>query len=176
MARLGPGLRKHHRPGHVGHASPKLAVDEIAEPARGKAQRHERRDEIGDVEPALSPRSREEKERDEDAEEAAVEAHAALPDGEDLERVLEIVERLVEQHVAEAAAEDHAEDAVEQHVVDILRAPAGQHVLPRAALAQNDEQRESDEIHEPVPANRDGTHVKSDRIEFADGPASASAA
>ena len=39
------------------------------------------------------------------AEEAAVEAHAALPDREDFERMGEVVARLVEQHLAEAAAE-----------------------------------------------------------------------
>ena len=78
----------------------------------------------------------------------------------------EVVERLVEQHVAEAAAEDHAEDAVEQHVVDVARVPAGEQVLPRAMLAQHDEQHEADQVHEPVPAHRERADLERDRIEL----------
>ena len=78
----------------------------------------------------------------------------------------EVVERLVEEHVAEAAAEDHAEHAVEQHVVDVARMPAGQQVLPRAQLAEHDEQHERDEVHEPVPAHGDGADLERDGIEL----------
>ena len=77
------------------------------------------------------------------AEEAAVEAHAALPQLEDLERMREVVARLVEQHVAQAPAEDHAEHAVEQHVVDVARMPAGEHVAARAPAAEHDEEDEA---------------------------------
>ena len=90
----------------------------------------------------------------------------------DLERMRQVVHRLVEQHVAEAAAEDHAEHAVEQHVVDVARMPAGEQVLPRAYLAQHDEQHEADQVHEPVPADGERARAgrRPDRI--ADGPAS----
>ena len=86
--------------------------------------------------------------------------------GKDLERMREVVERLVEQHVAEAAAEDHAEHAVEQHVVDVARMPAGEQVLPRAQLAEHREQDEPDEVHEPVPADGDGPDLERDGIEL----------
>ena len=56
------------------------------------------------------------------AEQPAVERHAALPDGEDLERMREVVARLVEQHVAQPPAEDHAEHGEEYEVVELLRA------------------------------------------------------
>ena len=46
--------------------------------------------------------------------------HAALPDGEDLERMGRVVPRLVEQHVAQPAAEDHAEHGEENEVVELL--------------------------------------------------------
>jgi hypothetical protein len=73
-----------------------------------------------------------------------VEAHAALPHREDLERVIEEVHRLVEQHVAEPAAEDHAEHAVEEHVVYIVCTPAGQHVAPRLDAPEHQHEHERD--------------------------------
>src|SRR5215471_12498072 len=77
-----------------------------------------------------------------------------------------VVQRLVEQHITQAAADDHAEHAIEQHVVDVARMPAGEKVLPRADLAQHDKEHEADEIHQPVPANGDRPKVQSDGIEL----------
>jgi hypothetical protein len=47
-------------------------------------------------------------------------AHAAFPDGEDFQRVGEVVGRFVEKHLAQPAADDDAEHAVEQQVVELL--------------------------------------------------------
>src|SRR6266498_825899 len=46
--------------------------------------------------------------------------------------------------------------------------PPGQQVLPRAQLAEHDEQHEADEVHEPVPANRQRDRERAQR-ERADG-------
>ena len=127
---------------------------------------HKRRDEVGDLEPALAPHAREHPHRDEHAEEAAVEAHAALPDREDLERMRGVIERLVEEHVAQAPAEDHAEHAVEQHVVDVARMPAGEQVAPRAILPSTMTSTNASEVHEPVPAHGDRADAERDRIEL----------
>src|SRR2546430_3011804 len=107
-------LREHHRPRTARGAPDELAVDEVAEPSGREPERTQRRDEVGDVEPAPAALSRIEPEADQHAEKAAVEAHAALPDLEDLQRMNEVVERLVEQHVAESPAQDYAEHTVEQ--------------------------------------------------------------
>src|SRR5690349_10398240 len=121
MTRQVVDLRKHHRPRTGRGAADQLAVDEIAEPAGGEPQRTQRRNEIGDVEPAPPALTRIERERDQHAEKPAVEAHAALPHLKYLEWMNEVIERLVEQDVAQATAENHAEHAVEQHVVDVAR-------------------------------------------------------
>ena len=57
--------------------------------------------------------------RDDAAEEAAMERHAALPHLEDLERVLEEVRQVVEQDVADAAAEDDAERHPQDEIVEV---------------------------------------------------------
>src|SRR5439155_21756205 len=95
-----------------------------------------------------------------------VEAHATLPNLEDLQRMNEVVERLVEQHVAESTAQDHAEHTVEQHVVDVARMPARQQHLARAHAAEHHEQNESDEVHEPVPADRERPEDEHDDVEL----------
>ena len=167
MPRRGPrgGVLEHHPPRHVRHAAPQLAVDEVAGPARGERERRERGEEVGDLEPAQLVLARHPPDRDEHAEKAAVERHPALPDGEDLERVLEVVAGLVEEDVAEPAARDHAEHAVEQQVVEQRDRhpprPAGRD----AASAEPVRDRETDEIHQPVPADRERADLDRDRVE-----------
>src|SRR6266567_2571812 len=95
-----------------------------------------------------------------------MEAHAPLPERQHFERMSEIIERLVEQNVAQATAENHAEHAEEKHVVDVARMPPCQQILSCAILAENDEQDEADQIHQPVPAYGQRSDVEGDRIEL----------
>ena len=56
----------------------------------------------------------------EHAEQAAVERHAAFPDAEQAQRMMDQLARVVEHHVADAPAEDHAEHRVEREVGKLL--------------------------------------------------------
>src|SRR5207253_6705683 len=111
--------REDDPPGQAGRAAPELAVDEIGEPAEEQARRNAAGDVIVDAQPVelLAPGEIEDAAGDPDH--AAMEAHAAIPQPEDLRRIVEIFPRLVEQHIAEAAAEDDAERGVEGHVVGV---------------------------------------------------------
>jgi hypothetical protein len=94
-----------------------------------------------------------------------MEAHAALPDGKDFQRIGQVVARLVEQHLAQPAADDDPEHAVEQQVVELLdRQQAGARANPVAA--EQDKLNESDEIHQTVPAHRQRAERKGDRVEL----------
>src|SRR4029434_128040 len=166
MPWLGARLREHHRPRHMRDAPPELAINEVAEPSGGESQRNQWRDKIGDVEPPLATTARKKPKRDQHAEEAPMETHAALPYGENLERMREVIEWFVEQHVAKTPAQNDAEHAVEQHVVDIARMPSREQVLSSADFSQHHERYEPDEIHEPVPSDGDGTDLECDRIEL----------
>ena len=126
MARHGgAALREHHRPGQrrVGRPAPELAVDEVAQAPGAQPRRHARGHEVHHLQEGLVARDREPDLRHDHAQHAAVEAHAALPDHEHLQRVLQVVLGLVEQAVAQAAAQHHAQHAEEQHVLDVLAAP-----------------------------------------------------
>ena len=96
MARQRPAVREHHRPGHVGgrpHSSPlmKLAIRPKKSPNvhRGGAdvEQRQHRD---------LPPEREDRHGEDGADEAAVERHAAFPEPEEAERVVEEVAGLVE--------------------------------------------------------------------------------
>src|SRR5262249_27559387 len=101
MARRGSAIAKHHAPRHVGDAAPERAVDKVAEASGAGADGHEGGEVANQPPPvdALAPGK--EAHRHEHAKEAAVKRHAALPYGEDFQRMRKVVLRLVEEHIAE---------------------------------------------------------------------------
>ena len=123
MARQRSAAGKDHRPGNdagIGGASVKLAVDEIGNAAEAQADGRGAAENVRDREIGHLALPGEETDGDDDAEQAAVEAHAPLPDHENFLRVGEVEARLVEQHVAEAPAEHHAQGAPQQEVVEVI--------------------------------------------------------
>ncbi len=66
-------------------------------------------------------RQREQRRSRDHAEQPAMERHAAMPERQDLERMVQIVARLVEQHIAEPAAQHDAEGRPDQEIVDLFR-------------------------------------------------------
>ena len=88
-----------------------------------------------------------------------------MPQLQDFERVLQVIARLVQQHIPEPAADDHAEHAPEQQVVDILDAD------PPPCLActqppQPRKQQKAGQVHQAIPANRQGANLESNRVEL----------
>ena len=161
------GLRENHHPRQagVGDPAPQFAIDEIADPPGGQSERHQRGDEVGDVEPGDPVLARPQTHGGEDAEEATVKRHATLPDGKDLQRVSQVVAGLVEQHLPQAAADDHAEHAVEQQVVQLPdREQAG--ARANAVTPEDDKLNESDQIHQTVPAHRQRAEREGDGVEL----------
>ena len=112
-----------HAPGQVGRLAPQLAVDEVADAAGEESDRRQRRDEVEHVGDAPAAAPREQRDREHDAGEAAVEGHAALPDAEHGERILAQVVEAVDEHPAEAPADDHADRGEEDDVVHVDRLP-----------------------------------------------------
>ena len=131
---------------------------------RTEAQWHQRYNKVGNPQKRLPSCAREQRHRDDHADDAAVGGHPAFPDCENLERMLEVIRQgSVEQHMAQAAADNRADHSIEQQVVDVLWT----HVAPRLAraqLAKHEEQHESDQVHQPVPANRERADRKCDWV------------
>src|SRR5262245_26048751 len=164
MPRRVARVAEHHAPRYVGDPPIELAVDEIAHAAGREAERAERRDEIREPEELHPLAPRVHRHRDDDAEEAAVERHAALPDGEGLERVRCVVARLVEEHIAQPPAEDHAEDGEEDEVVELL-ARDGRAASDDSPDSEPPRRGEAHEVHEAVPAHGQRPDGEGDRVE-----------
>ncbi len=64
--------------------------------------------------------------RHQHAEEAAVERHAAFPDGQDFQRMGGVVGRLIKQHLAQSPARYHAQHAVKQQIIQKFFIGVGQ--------------------------------------------------
>ena len=151
--------RKDHAPGDVGMAAPQLTADEIAEAADAETDRHQRRDEIHDIEEVQSVLSRPQPHRHEDADQAAMKGHAAFPDAKQRQRVGDQVGGAVEQHVTETATGDHADHAVEREVGKCGR-PDRQTAMAPAPFAEHPECAECNQVHDAVPVHGERTHRK----------------
>jgi hypothetical protein len=166
MTRLRVDRRKDHRPGHVRDAPDQLGIDEVAHAPGSQTQRHQRRDEIGQLEEAPVDAPREQRRCHQHAEKAAVETHAASPDGRNFVPVLEVIGGLVEKHVAQSPAQHHAEHAPEQQIVDLLHVERRSTLRRQPARMHAAEQHETDEgqqIHEAVPAHGQRADFEGDR-------------
>ena len=156
---------KYHPPRQVRDASVELAIDEVPQPACRDAERTERRDEIHQPQETQLVAARFKRHGDDDAQQAAVEGHPALPHRDDLERVRQVVAQLVEEHVAKPPAENHPENRREQQIVELLPRHRRE-ALCDSPQAQPPAGGEADEIHEAVPAHRERADGKRDRVDI----------
>ncbi|GBF30812.1 hypothetical protein MnTg04_00762 [bacterium MnTg04] len=156
----------HDRPGRarVGRPAPQFAVDKIADPAKAEPERHQRCGEIADLPETKAAFPGKQHQRDDYAEQTAVERHAAFPDLEYRQRIFQDLRAAVEQHVTEAAAENDPHGAIENQVIDLYRRPAGVRP-PGPPPRQPPGSRERQQIHQAVPANFEWTQGQGDGIE-----------
>ncbi|KAG1256899.1 hypothetical protein G6F65_016125 [Rhizopus arrhizus] len=138
--------REHHAPAAVGVLAPQLGTDEVADTAKAQAQRHQRRHEIHGVEEVQRVLARPPPAGAEHAQQAAVEAHAAIPDLEQQQRVVQEIAQRVEQHVADAPAQHHAEHGVEQQVGEAVGIDARQAPVGNALAAQQPGRGEAEQV------------------------------
>jgi ribosome-binding ATPase YchF (GTP1/OBG family) len=95
-----------------------------------------------------------------------VNAHAALPDCEDLERVLNEVRRLIKETVSDTAAQHDTQNAIEKQILKRVFPRQTAPLLLLANTAKKIEKRETDQVHEAVPMHGQRPYGKSDRIEL----------
>ena len=163
VARFGACGREDHSPRQIGGSSPKLAVDEVSDPAEEQSDGHHRCAEIDGGEPADILFPPPQPDRDQHPDQAAVKTHPALPDAQDHPGVGQKIVRVIEQGGTQPAADDGAEGTVEQQVTDLFGSdrrvrPAGM------ADAKRPEPGESQHVHEAVPVDAHGAYRESDRV------------
>ena len=101
------------------------------------------------------------------ADETAVKRHAAVPDLENLGRLIEVHGQIVKQHIPEASARHHAEHDPRQQVVDLLPIPARRNPrgTGRAPTRQPPSGQKGEQIHKPVPVDLHGAKTQGDRAD-----------
>src|SRR5207253_3373688 len=104
MAGQRTAVREHHRPGHVGWSSPKLAIDEIGDAAEKQPDRADRAGDIADRQDREAAGPGEQHDRHDATKAAAMKRHAPLPEAENFERVGDEIAQVVEQYIADAPA------------------------------------------------------------------------
>ena len=148
---------KDHRPRRQRRPAPQLAVDEVGDAPEEQPDRRRRRHRVADPEDRQSVAEREADDAGDDAEKAAVEGHAALPDGKDFSGMRGEVRRLVEEDVAEPPAEDDAEDHPGEEVVRLERRERAPATPERRTPGEEDDvapaEEEPGDVGERVPAD-----------------------
>jgi hypothetical protein len=142
---------------------PQLAIDEVGDAPEEQADRHHRRRPVPEEERVQLVAAREDEGGDDHAQRPAMEAHAALPDHQRLERMEQVVAGPVEQHVAKPATEDDAQGHPGHVVIHLLGgagARPGLYQPARDAPAQHD----AGDIGQGVPADGEGTDLQRDGV------------
>ena len=153
---------KADRPRDVRDSAPQFLVHEVGEAAEEQAERDAAGDIIVDPQPGELLLARQIEDAERRSDHAAVERHAAVPQLEDLDRMLEIIAGVVEQHVAQPAAEDDPERGVKYEVVGM--APGHRRAglpdeLQQVPIADED----AGEVGEAVPAQVERADRHQDR-------------
>ena len=148
----------------------KFLVHEVGEAAEEQPEWHAAGDIVVDPEPWQSLLARQIEDAERGADHPAVEAHAAIPQLQNVDRMLEVEGQIVEQHIAHAPAEDDPERRIEDQVVCMA---AGHR---RAGLIQQLQQipiadEDSGEIGEAVPAKLEPADLKNGRLRPRSGKA-----
>ena len=167
MARQRAARRKHHPQGAIRNPAPKLAVDEIPDAPKEESRRNERSDEVHHVHELLLVAAAPPPAHQQYADEAAVKRHAAVPDLENLGRLIEVHGQIVKQHIPEASARHHAEHDPRQQIIDLLPIPARRNPrgTGRAPTRQPPSGQKGEQIHKPVPVDLHGAKAQGDRAD-----------
>ena len=154
---------KDHTPGQIRGLAPQLAVDKVGAAPQAQGQRSADDGKIGQSPCIELVHTAHEHAADDAAHQAAVEAHATLIGGKDLERVRPVVAITVKDDVEQARADDEAKD----HTDHDARQVVDRNVETPATLrAVHDDRREqgADHIGQTIPVNRDGPRRNRDGI------------
>ena len=145
-----------HRPGNIGRPPPQFAVHEVGEPPEQHPEADIDRDVIAYPDEGESAAPGDVADRQQHADQPAVEAHAAFPQLEEGKAAPQF--RLVEGGIAEPAAQDNAECAVKEQVIRVPlrhRAAGRLHHPAEVPIAKDDPGK----VSERIPAQREEAEV-----------------
>ena len=156
------GMRVLHRPRQFRRIADDVAVHDIADAPNALRRQSEQRGGIerAPVRDLRAPAGYQE--RDHDAEDAAVERHAAFPGSQDAPGLLQVGPKRLLDDVVEPPAEKAGNGRRPKKRIDLIVIDAALvGVLANGPHACHDPQH----VHQPIPAKRDGAKLKKDRVQ-----------
>ncbi len=158
-----PRCHRRPRPRQIGRLAPQLTVDKVGTTTQAQGQRR-----AYDGKVCQSPcieliHAAHDDAAQDAADQATVEAHAALVGGKDLERVRPVVAVAVKDDVEQTGANDKAKDHADHDTRQVVNRDAK---APATLRAVHDDRREqsADHIGQTIPVNRDGPRRNRDGI------------
>ena len=163
MSRCRPGIGENYAPCPVCLPPPQLAVDEIREPTKPKANGRDDGQIIEDAKGIQPVGPGEKQDGNDNADKAAVERHAPFPQLHNRQRVGKEFRRIIENHIAKPPANDHAQCCPADEIVHMElchgRAWAFHHLQQQPPCGQN-----ACNIGKAIPAQRQWAELERDRI------------
>ena len=92
-----------------------------------------------------------------------MEAHAAVPQLEQPDRIIQELAEVIEQHITQPATQDHPHGAVEDQIAHLVLGPARVRLLG-AIHPQQPGGGKADHVHQAVPVHLEGTNGNRHRI------------
>jgi hypothetical protein len=139
-------------------------VHEVGNPAEEEAERHTAGDIIVHSEPLQFLLVAQIEDSEHRTDHSSVEGHSAVPQLEDVDRVLEVVAEVVEQNVADAAAEDDSERRVEHEVVGMAASHRASRLLDQLQQVPIADEN-AGQVRKAVPPQLEESEVERDRIQ-----------
>ncbi len=144
-------------------AAPQLAVDKVTQTTAAQAERNQRRNEVRYLEEGTLSAFGEDNHHHDHADQATVEGHSAVPDAEQIQRILQEGVEVVEHHVADAPAEEYPEEARIQQVFNFVFGPAAVWAV-RTTRRQPHGKDKTHQVHHAVPMQGDRSDGENYRI------------
>ena len=86
-----------------------------------------------------------------------MEGHAAIPDAEQVEWIVQEYREVIEQNIPNTAAQEHAKEACIQQVLDFVFGPATAGTTGATASKPHGK-NEADQVHQTVPVKRNRSY------------------
>ena len=160
--------RKHHAPWHIRWTAPEFTVYEVTHASGRQTRWNQWRHVVGYLEKGTAGMSPVQPHRNKYPDHAAVIRHAAFPDTENNQRVIDKGAEVIHDRVTDTTTQYRAECKIKHQVADLCSTPLGTRP-PRTHQAQPPAGAKGDQVHEAVPVYFERTNGQCDRADIGIG-------
>ena len=146
-------------------APPQFTVDKVTQTPGAETKRNQRRNEVRNLEEGTLRAFGENDHHQNHADQAAVEGHTAVPDAEQIERIVEEHRQVVEEDIAKTPAEENPKESGVQQVFNFVFCPTAAWTIGPTG-GQPHRKNKPNQVHQAVPVEGDRSNGKNYRIKL----------